>query len=158
MLIPKGWKIIKDVPQSKSKEFEFISCLNENENCIFSWEELQKWAVNLNANLGLKDAEFLEEHQSLISEKMRNKWIVFPGTILRDSDGFLYVACLDWDGDRWVLRFDWIGRVFGADYVLPRSKSSLGTGNLDSSEPNLFDYHFCINCGEKLNHECKRKK
>lgn len=42
---------------------------------------------------------------------------------LRDSNGNLHVPYLNWNGDRWVLNFNWVDNDFNDNDVLARSNS-----------------------------------
>ena len=120
--IPKGWKIESDVEPSKIKDFDFVSFLKKGEDYI-GGTELQKRAEELNANLGMADAEYLLEHQNLIPAELQDKYLIFAGTVLRDSDGRFRVPCLYWDGGRWVLSFYWLVSGFSDLGRLARGKS-----------------------------------
>lgn len=122
--IPKGWEIVEDVQPSKFqvKDLEFISFLEKGEEYV-KGNVMRQRAVKLEANLGLCDGKYLLEHQDEILAKLRGKkYIVLPGTVLRDSHGDLYVPCLLWRGGRWVLDFDWVGFDFRGVVCLARSK------------------------------------
>jgi hypothetical protein len=58
--------------------------------------------------------DYLFEHQKLIPESWRGKWVYFWGTIYRCANGRLYVRCLYFGGRSWDrycnwLDFDWRG-------------------------------------------------
>ena len=76
--------------------------------------------VELKANLGQCQAEWLLKNQQLIPTELRGKTLVFPGTIWQDFDGYRHVACLGFVGERWVLLFLWLGRSFLGDCRLVR--------------------------------------
>lgn len=120
----KRWEIVEDVELSKFdiKNLSFISFLENGEDYIRG-EEMRKRAVTLKANRGLADAKYLLDHQAEIPAKLRGKkYIVLPGTVLRDSNGYLCVPYLHWNGVRWVLSFFWVGNGFHSSIVLARSK------------------------------------
>ena len=52
--------------------------------------------------------DFLLENPHLIPESWKSKAVFFWGTIYRDSNGYLCVRCLDWDGERWDWRYYWL--------------------------------------------------
>ena len=116
LLIPDGWTVVDDVATAdfNMKKFKIKKFLKKNESYI-SGEELRKRAIDLKANLGFKVLEYVLEHQSQIPEEFRNYWIYFTGTLLRRPDGVLCVACLYFDGDRWVLRFAWLDDFFDSN-------------------------------------------
>ncbi len=123
-LIPKGWEIVEDIAPSKFqvKDLEFISFLEKGEEYI-GGEVMRQRAVKLKANLGLADAKYLLDHQAEIPAKLRGKkYIVLPGTVLRDSCGDLGVPYLGWGGGRWVLDFCWVDDGFSGRDVLAPSK------------------------------------
>ncbi len=122
-LIPNGWRLVSDVePVLKSVErLEFLPFLHGDEVEIDI--EVLRWrAKKLGANLGLGDAKFILALQKEIPVDLHDKYIVFPGTVLRSQDGGSYVPCLDRSPNKWVLRFvrlhdslgllgyDWNGR------------------------------------------------
>lgn len=53
--------------------------------------------------------DYLLKHPELIPEEWKKGVTYFWGTIFRDSDGSLCVACLDWNGDRWIWNYHWLG-------------------------------------------------
>lgn len=107
--IPKGWSVIEDTLSRLIKGVEFIRFLESGEVYV-SGEVMRGRAVKLGCNLGIADAVWFLENQALIPEELQgNAYIAFPGTLLRDSDGLLRVPYVDWDGDRWILLFRWLG-------------------------------------------------
>jgi hypothetical protein len=64
----------------------------------------------LNANV----LDYLFAHPELIPEEWKGKLVFFWGTIYRNSDGYLYVRCLGWDGSRWRWGHYWLGGGFGS--------------------------------------------
>jgi hypothetical protein len=52
--------------------------------------------------------DFLLAHPHLIPEEWKVKAIFFWGTVYRDSDGYLYVRYLYWDGAEWDWHSDWL--------------------------------------------------
>ncbi len=122
-IIPKEWVVVEDVQPSKFqvKDMEMVSFLETGEDYV-KGEVMRKRAVGLKANLGLADAKYLLDHQAEIPLEFQNKYIVFPGTVLRGSGGGLHVPCLGWDGDRWVLNFFWVDGGFRDFGRLARSK------------------------------------
>ncbi|MDP3244661.1 MAG: hypothetical protein Q8M83_03310 [bacterium] len=123
-LIPEGWEVVEDVTptQFQIADLEFVSFLKKGESYI-SGKEMRSRAIKLKANLGLRDTRYLLEHQDEIPAGLRDKYLVFPGTVLRRRPfGDLFVTCLCWVGDRWVQDWHWVGHDFGGYYVLPRGK------------------------------------
>jgi hypothetical protein len=69
---------------------------------------MRKRAVEFKGNLGLSDGKRMLAEQDKIPVEFRDFYILLPGTVLRDSDGDLYVPFLYWGGDRWYLGFYWL--------------------------------------------------
>lgn len=120
-IISKDWTIVEDILASKEK-LELIEFLEKGETLISS-KELRKRAVKLKANLGIDDCEYFLNHQDEIPKEFRTKYLVFPGTLLRDSGGRSHVVFLYWSGGRWRLGFYWLGGGFGGNGRLVRRKS-----------------------------------
>lgn len=78
--------------------------------------------IELNANSGQEDAEWLLEHQEKIPVELRKYYLVFTGTIWQGSFGYRYVACLDWRGGQWILYFRWLGCDWYSHYRLVSSR------------------------------------
>ncbi|MDO8499152.1 MAG: hypothetical protein Q7S66_00640 [bacterium] len=77
------------------------------------------------ANFGLVDGKrlaALANEGKIALEK--GKYYVLPGTVLRDPDGNLRVACLGWDGDHWVVYFAFLGLDWGEPGRFVRCKSA----------------------------------
>ncbi len=107
----EGWELVEDVSEPATiviADLEVISFLREGEGSV-SEEVMRKRAVELGANFGQRHAEFLLEHQEEIPVEFRKFYLVFSGTVWRDAVGHLNATCLDWRGERWVLRFPWLG-------------------------------------------------
>ncbi|MEK9134733.1 MAG: hypothetical protein AAB451_00275 [Patescibacteria group bacterium] len=118
-----GWKLVEDVdftPIDPAK-LDFISFLKPGEGSI-GGNEMVRRARELHANFGQRHAEYLLEHQREIPQEFRKYYIVFTGTIWRIPDGGLSVACLLWDGGRWILDFHWLENDWGSGDRLPRSR------------------------------------
>lgn len=117
--IPGGWSVLEDVPSRIPREPKFISFLESGEVYVDS-ETMRSRAVKLGGNLGIADAVWFLENQTLIPTELRGQaFIVFPGTVLRDSDGDLRVPYLGWGGKRWILRFRWLdNRWDGGDRMV----------------------------------------
>ncbi len=110
--IPEGWTVERDEPPTGKTKFDFKPVCKQG-----SWinsDEMIKKSKELNGYMGMAEAEYLLEHQDLIIKDIRDKYIIFPATILRDSDGFLCIAYLRWYDGRWVVGFCWLGLNFGS--------------------------------------------
>lgn len=122
------YEVSKDVLPSTSdvSEWEYISLLQEGEVWLKSDQMLQR-AFELGGNLGLVDAKRMLANEDKIPVSLRGFKILFPGTILSDSIGHWYTACIYFRIDHWVLDFKIHGERFlesawGDDYRLARSK------------------------------------
>ena len=118
-----GWTLLEPGPKFNGQQFapdivEFLKpggLLKSGESSV-NGEVMKQRAKELNANLGQRHAEYLLEHQELIPNEWRGKYyLVFPGTVWRDSDGRRGVPCLGWDGDGWYLYFSWLGNGWDSD-------------------------------------------
>lgn len=119
-----GYEVLADVVPSLSEAdaIEYVLHLEGDEPHV-PGKTLRGRAVTLEANYGLLDTIYLRDNPHLIPAKFQGKKvIVFTGTLLRGSDGLLYVAYLYWRGGKWVLNFSWVGRDFGDGDVLPHGK------------------------------------
>lgn len=112
-----SWKLLEDV-ESNSYPFnpDIVEFLRPGESYV-DGEVMKQRAKELNANLGQRDLEYLEDHQELIPKEWRNEYyLVAPGTVRRDCLGLQCVPCLTWLGNRWFFEFTnlesrWGGRV-----------------------------------------------
>jgi len=103
-----GWKLLEDVSQTLSAAgFNLVPFLGGGDSYI-EGDSMAARAIELGANLGQHDAEYLLENQQLIPTELRSILLVFPGTKWRDFDDSIRVPCLGWRDDRWALFFYWI--------------------------------------------------
>jgi len=117
-----GWKLLENVPRRiTSVDIVGIPFLKENE-AVINGEKITRRAIELDANYGQEDAEWLLDHQAEIPVELRNFYLVFPGTKWRDAVGDRYVPYLSWSGDRWVLYFRWLDSDFGSSARLVRPR------------------------------------
>jgi hypothetical protein len=105
-------------------DLELVYFLKPNDDGRITGQVMRQRAVTLKANLGLSDAKYLLDHQSEISPEFRGKVLVFVGTLLRGSNGRLYVAGLYWDDGRWCLDFYWLDDDWRGGFCLARCKSA----------------------------------
>ena len=115
----EGWKLKQDVPFNGPFLPDIVEFLKDGESKVMG-HEMRGRALELDANLGQLDLEYLEDHQELIQTEWRGKYyLVAPGTVWQDLVGDLYVPCLRWSADQLVLRFDWLGDgYFGSARLL----------------------------------------
>lgn len=123
-LVPNGYTVVEDVEPTPSldiEKLEYIGFLEWQEKHI-GGEEVQKRAVKLKGNLGLSDAKYLLANQAKIPTELRGKYIVLPGTVLRNTGGDCFVPYLVWSSGRWILRLYLLSSSFDGDDRLVRSK------------------------------------
>ena len=80
----------------------------EQKNRFIEGNELRKRLEGkpvLNATV----LDYLLDHQELIPDSWKEKYVYFWGTIFRYASGDLCVECLCWGGSRWVWNDDWLG-------------------------------------------------
>ncbi len=122
----EGWKLVEDIGGPGKvviTDLEIISFLHEGEKeKSVSGEVMRSRAVDLGANLGQRHAEYLLEHQIEIPKEFRKFYLVFPGTVWRDSDGDLDAPCLRWSGAGWCLDFAWLGNGWSVSGRLLRPR------------------------------------
>ena len=121
-LIPKGWVIamIDGVAQNVAPSQFDISKLKpcsflKKDESIISGPEMRRRAVQFKGNLGLCDGKRMLAEQDKIPKEFRDFYILLPGTLLRDPDGYLYVPRLYFLGGRWRLLFRWLNYGYGWD-------------------------------------------
>lgn len=117
---PSGWKIDEHRPMGQvtlenrngklfanGKEVVRFLSPNQNNGRTIRGHELRKELADkpvLNACV----RDYLLEHPGLIPEDWKQGITYFWGTIYRNSDGYLYVTCLHWNGDRWRWDYYWL--------------------------------------------------
>ncbi|KKT82159.1 MAG: hypothetical protein UY12_C0014G0011 [Parcubacteria group bacterium GW2011_GWA2_47_8b] len=120
----EGWTLLEHVQRSITSvsDLELVPVLKKGEDCIDGEEMVRRARVELNANPGQEDAEWLLERQSEIPKDQRNFYLTFPGTLWRDDSSDRCVPCLYWDSGRWYLSFFWLesGWDSGGRLLRPR--------------------------------------
>jgi hypothetical protein len=76
---------------------------------VLQAELADKQVLNINV------LNYLLDHQELIPDSWKGKYIFFWGTIFR-NDGQLFVRCLYWNGMKWSWCAYWLGSPFIAAY------------------------------------------
>ncbi|OGY63591.1 MAG: hypothetical protein A3I24_01455 [Candidatus Harrisonbacteria bacterium RIFCSPLOWO2_02_FULL_41_13b] len=105
----EGWELLKDVKYEAGEvQLELKEFLKPGETSV-KGDVMAERAIELNANLGQKHAEYLLENQHLIPVEFRKFYLTFPGTVWQVSDG-RFVPYLYWRGERWFLNFFWLER------------------------------------------------
>ena len=87
-------------------------------------DTMQNRAKRLNANLGQYYAEWLMDHQNLLSKELRGEYrLAFPGTVWKDSNGELYVPCLTWNwkGASWEMSLSNLNREWTSKDCMVRA-------------------------------------
>ena len=113
-LIKKGWKLAMDVepvlPGMKG-DIEYVSFLRADEIFI-SDEELVERAFDLGAELGQRDAEWIVEHQGMLSECPEEvRYLLFPGTAWEHLNGawlYVYLYRTGKEEKKWDLYVLWM--------------------------------------------------
>ena len=109
-----GFKVEKDddvqPSQFEAKNIKLKTFLEDGEGQI-TGEEVRKRALAKKGNFGLVDGERWKNEMNNSKDKFKKwqgKYIVLPGTLLRDSNDHLRVAFLYWNGDSWEFNFFWL--------------------------------------------------
>lgn len=130
-----GWSLLENKNQgiASVKDLELYSCLKGGEGFITGDVMIERAEVVY----GQEDAEWLLEHQKEIPKEWQGHYIVFTGTVWQDSDGDRLVACLRWDGGRWVLDFFWLVFDWFSAVRLVRFKKNIVNRVLDNKSSEL---------------------
>lgn len=122
----RGWTLEEEGPKHPkgltAAGMKLQGFLNGNEVSI-PGADLKERAKKLEASFGQYTAEYLLDHQLEILKECREFFIIFPGTVWRDSYGFRRVPYLDWFGGEWRLDFFWLASWFLSDVRLLVSRS-----------------------------------
>ncbi len=120
-----GWKLIERGPIRRIADISKLKAepfLEKGEGCV-NGAVMRDRAKEKGCDFGQADLEYVLEHQDQIPKKLRGFYLVFPGTVWRDSDGDRYVAYCGWGGGRWCLYFGWLGSDWdGLDRLLSSRK------------------------------------
>lgn len=121
-----GWTLLENVGRriTSVRDLELVPFLKGGEDYINGEEMARRARMELDANLGQSDAEYMLEHQDEIPAEFRKYYLVFPGTVWRDADGDRYVPYLRWSGGRWVLRFFWFDGGWHSSVRLVRPRKA----------------------------------
>lgn len=104
-----GWFLVKNVQRRlTSCDIEGVSYLRKYGAGSHGNDVLDR-AIELDADYGQADAEYLLEHQDKIPEELRPYRLIFTGTIWRGPNS-RYIPCLEWSwwgesGKQWGIRF-----------------------------------------------------
>ena len=116
----EGWTLLENIPRRISSIIDAIPFL-KNESTV-NGDVMAMRAVELDANYGQEDAEWLLDNQDKIPAELRKFYLVFSATIWRDANGRRFVPFLVWYGARWFLYFHWLDDVFGSNHRLVRPR------------------------------------
>lgn len=136
-LIPKRWSVVpgQDVEPTIGAGTTNLELVSFIEGCglpQIDGEEMRRLATVLKGNLGLADAKYLLDHQHMIPEEMRSKYLVFPGTLLCDAAAELQIFCLFWHDNQWGQAFRAFDDIWDNRYSFvgcKQKKQPLGHGS-----------------------------
>lgn len=122
-----GWNVLEHVPRriTSIADLLLVPFLREGEYEVGGEEMIRRARVELDANLGLEDAEWIFKHRSEIMEVQREFHILFPGTILEDLDGIRHISCFffDLERGRWILDFIRLDHLWDSGARLLRQRN-----------------------------------
>lgn len=116
------WETTEDVgPVVGEPTLELDEFLKDDESYVVGTTMVER-AKAQGRQAGQSHAERMLEQQDAIPVAWRKFVLVFAGTTRRNPYGYLYIACLVWDGSsqEWVLVFPWLGCDFDGRYRLVR--------------------------------------
>jgi len=102
----KGWTLLEDVPLEGTPVLELVKFLKDGEEYVNGKTMLSR-AKKLGGLCGQRHAERLLSMVWLIPEEWQKFYLVFPGTLWRDSSGSRSVTFLHFSADRWILEWLW---------------------------------------------------
>ncbi len=102
------------------RAYDILGFLQGDEKFV-KGDVMVKRAVEMGANLGEDDGEYLLKHQDEIPVALRGK-VVFVFTDWRHPAYPGYVYYVDWSGGRWIRDWFWLGRDFREDDRVLRRK------------------------------------
>ena len=118
----EGWTLLENAPRRLSSAINEVSFLKNGESSISGEEMVRRARVELNANYGQEDAEWLLKHQDKIPAELRKLYLVFPATVWQDRYDDRYVPYLSWYDDRSILDFRWLDGGFYSNDRLVRPR------------------------------------
>jgi hypothetical protein len=127
----KGWECLEPV-EAEESEFEpsIHEFLEENDGGSCGCEEMIKRARKDGISSGIRHLEAMLREQEKIPVEWR-RFVLVSTEVWQSPDGYRYVWYLCWDGERWSLRYYWLGYDFYSRYRLVRlpqvSKTELGS-------------------------------
>lgn len=129
-----GWKI------EEHKKMGKLVWDPENIELYLSENQKTEWIHGNELRKELEDKpvlnacvlDYLLEHQNLIPDSWKGKYVFFWGTIYRNSYGRLCVRCLYWGDGEWRWSDGWLGSGWSVNNPAAL-RASIGTKSLDSS-------------------------
>ena len=125
--VPGGWTVKSDNLEGDISlaNLDYSSCPVREGDSYVGGDTMLERAGNAYGRLGFAAAllKAQEEGKEIFPVESRGKhYFIMPRTILLDGGRYREVAYFDWDGERWVLNFDWLGSYFGGSgrFVRPR--------------------------------------
>ena len=111
----ENWELLSDT-EVKEGEFtpEMVDFFRDKDGDYITGKEMVRRTDQENCG-GQRAAEAMLRNQDKIPQELRKYVLVFPKTVWQCPDGFRCVACLDWLGERWSLRFYWLVSRFDRD-------------------------------------------
>jgi hypothetical protein len=101
----EGWTLLENSPRRISGAIDAVPFLKNGESSV-KGKLMATRAVELDANYGQEDAEWLLAHQDKIPAELREFYLVFPATkwqVLQNADDDPDVPYLFWDRYGWFL-------------------------------------------------------
>jgi hypothetical protein len=102
----EAWMLYSDVPFSGRFVPEIVELPLVKGDLSETGVELTEKARKNHSCLGQRHAEWLLKNQSTIPEKAGSYYLIFPGTMWFDTEGYLQVPCLEKRIDGWHLTFE----------------------------------------------------
>ena len=99
----EGWTLLENAPHRLSSAIDGVPFLKDRESSIGGEEMARRAHLELDANYGQEDTEWLLDNQDKIPAELRKFYLVFPATVWQDRYGYRPVPCFHRDGDRWIL-------------------------------------------------------
>lgn len=103
------WELLEEGCQVEGEPvLELAGFLLEGEDRVIG-QVMRTRSLEMGGRTGQHHAERMLAQAKDIPTEWRQFYLVFPDTFWRDPDGGLYVPCLDWGDDEWVLGFGCVG-------------------------------------------------
>lgn len=113
------WELLENIELVGDPTLELVEFLKDKESFV-PGDVMRERAKELGGLTGQFHAERLLGGAESIPKEWRQFYLLFPGTVWRDSGGDLLVPYLRWDGDRWFLGWGWLDGVFYSSFRVLR--------------------------------------